>query len=39
VTVIIPFPPGGTLDFVGRLLAQKSALNWARTFPWRTGPR
>jgi tripartite-type tricarboxylate transporter receptor subunit TctC len=23
VTVIIPFPPGATLDFVGRLLAQK----------------
>lgn len=23
VTIIIPFPPGGTLDFVGRQLAQK----------------
>lgn len=23
VTIIIPFPPGGTLDFVGRSLAQK----------------
>lgn len=25
ITMIIPFPPGGTLDFVGRLLAQKLA--------------
>ncbi|MEY2874407.1 MAG: hypothetical protein RLZZ373_1778, partial [Pseudomonadota bacterium] len=25
VTVIIPFPPGGTLDAVGRMLAQRLA--------------
>ena len=23
ITMVIPFPPGGTLDFVGRMLAQK----------------
>ena len=32
VTVIIPFPPGGTLDFVGRLLAQKLAEQMGQNF-------
>jgi tripartite-type tricarboxylate transporter receptor subunit TctC len=32
VTVIIPFPPGGTLDFVGRLLAQKLGAQLGQNF-------
>jgi tripartite-type tricarboxylate transporter receptor subunit TctC len=32
VTVIIPFPPGGTLDTVGRLLAQKLSEQTGQTF-------
>ena len=32
VTMIIPFPPGGTLDVVGRLLAQKLGQQMGQTF-------
>jgi tripartite-type tricarboxylate transporter receptor subunit TctC len=32
VTVIIPFPPGGTLDTVGRFLAQKLSDQMGQTF-------
>ena len=32
VNMIIPFPPGGTLDFVGRLLAQKLADQMGQNF-------
>ena len=32
VTVIIPFPPGGTLDFVGRLLSQKLGDQMGQNF-------
>ncbi len=32
VKVIIPFPPGGTLDFVGRLLAQKLSEQTGQQF-------
>jgi tripartite-type tricarboxylate transporter receptor subunit TctC len=32
VTVIIPFPPGGTLDLVGRLLAQKLSDQMGQNF-------
>src|SRR5262249_36830334 len=32
VTMIIPFPPGGTLDVVGRLLAQKLGEQMGQTF-------
>ncbi|MBB3179220.1 tripartite tricarboxylate transporter substrate binding protein [Variovorax sp. Sphag1AA] len=32
VKVVIPFPPGGTLDFVGRLLAQKLADQLGQPF-------
>jgi tripartite-type tricarboxylate transporter receptor subunit TctC len=32
VRVIIPFPPGGTLDFVGRMLAQKLSDQTGQTF-------
>jgi tripartite-type tricarboxylate transporter receptor subunit TctC len=32
VTVIIPFPPGGTLDVVGRLLAQKLSEQMGQPF-------
>lgn len=32
VTVIIPFPPGGTLDVVGRMLAQKLGEQMGHTF-------
>jgi tripartite-type tricarboxylate transporter receptor subunit TctC len=32
VRVIIPFPPGGTLDFVGRMLAQKMTESTGQTF-------
>lgn len=32
VRVIIPFPPGGTLDFVGRLLAQKLSDQMGQQF-------
>lgn len=32
VKVIIPFPPGGTLDFVGRTLAQKMSESTGHTF-------
>ena len=32
VTVIIPFPPGGTLDVVGRMLAQKLSEQMGQTF-------
>jgi tripartite-type tricarboxylate transporter receptor subunit TctC len=32
VKVIIPFPPGGTLDFVGRALAQKMSESTGQTF-------
>jgi len=32
VSVIIPFPPGGTLDFVGRLLAQKLTEQMGQNF-------
>jgi tripartite-type tricarboxylate transporter receptor subunit TctC len=32
VTVIIPFPPGGTLDTVGRMLAQKLSQQMGQTF-------
>ena len=32
VTVIIPFPPGGTLDVVGRMLAQKLSEQLGQTF-------
>jgi tripartite-type tricarboxylate transporter receptor subunit TctC len=32
VKVIIPFPPGGTLDFVGRSLAQKMGESTGQTF-------
>ena len=30
--MIIPFPPGGTLDFVGRMLAQKLGEQMGQTF-------
>ncbi len=32
VKVIIPFPPGGTLDFVGRMLAQKLSDQTGQSF-------
>lgn len=32
VTMIIPFPPGGTLDVVGRMLAQKLGEQLGQTF-------
>jgi tripartite-type tricarboxylate transporter receptor subunit TctC len=32
VKVIIPFPPGGTLDTVGRMLAQKLTEQMGQTF-------
>jgi tripartite-type tricarboxylate transporter receptor subunit TctC len=32
VTIIIPFPPGGTLDVVGRMLAQKLGEQMQQTF-------
>lgn len=32
VKVIIPFPPGGTLDAVGRMLAQKMSESTGQTF-------
>nr|WP_316640686.1 tripartite tricarboxylate transporter substrate binding protein [uncultured Roseateles sp.] len=32
VTLIIPFPPGGTLDVVGRMLAQKLGEQMGQTF-------
>ena len=32
VKVIIPFPPGGTLDVVGRMLAQKLSEQMGQTF-------
>jgi tripartite-type tricarboxylate transporter receptor subunit TctC len=32
VTVIIPFPPGGTLDVVGRMLAQKLSEQMGQPF-------
>ena len=32
VTVIIPFPPGGTLDIVGRMLAQRLGEQMGQTF-------
>ena len=32
VSMIIPFPPGGTLDFVGRLLAQKLTEQMGQNF-------
>mgnify|MGYP003428658423 CR=1 FL=1 len=32
VRVIIPFPPGGTLDFIGRTLAQKMSEQTGQTF-------
>jgi tripartite-type tricarboxylate transporter receptor subunit TctC len=32
VKLVIPFPPGGTLDFVGRLLAQKLADQMGQPF-------
>lgn len=32
VTMIIPFPPGGTLDVVGRMLAQKLSEQLGRSF-------
>jgi len=32
VTIVIPFPPGGTLDIVGRLLAQKLGEQMGQTF-------
>ena len=32
VRVIIPFPPGGTLDFVGRMLAQKMSESTGQSF-------
>jgi tripartite-type tricarboxylate transporter receptor subunit TctC len=32
VKVIIPFPPGGTLDLVGRMLAQKMGESTGQTF-------
>src|SRR5215208_720368 len=32
VTVIIPFPPGGTLDFVGRMLAQQLSEQMGQSF-------
>ena len=32
VTVIIPFPPGGTLDVVGRMLAQKLGEQMGQTY-------
>lgn len=38
VTVIIPFPPGGTLDFVGRLLAQKLGDQLGQNFPVENRP-
>ncbi len=32
VTIVIPFPPGGTLDVVGRMLAQKLGEQTGQTF-------
>jgi tripartite-type tricarboxylate transporter receptor subunit TctC len=32
VTIVIPFPPGGTLDVVGRMLAQKLTEQLGQTF-------
>ena len=38
VTVIIPFPPGATLDYVGRLLAQKLGDQLGQNFPVENRP-
>jgi tripartite-type tricarboxylate transporter receptor subunit TctC len=32
ITIVIPFPPGGTLDVVGRMLAQKLTEQMGQTF-------
>lgn len=32
VTIVIPFPPGGTLDLVGRMLAQKLSDQMGQSF-------
>ena len=32
VTIVIPFPPGGTLDVVGRMLAQKLTEQMGQSF-------
>ncbi|MFM8768807.1 MAG: Bug family tripartite tricarboxylate transporter substrate binding protein, partial [Rubrivivax sp.] len=38
VRVIIPFPPGGTLDKVGRMLAQRLGEQFGQTFVVETRP-
>ena len=38
VTLVVPFPPGGSVDGVARILAQELGEQTGGTFWWRTGP-
>jgi tripartite-type tricarboxylate transporter receptor subunit TctC len=36
VRMVIPFPPGGTLDTLGRAVAQKLSEQLGHPFSWKT---
>jgi len=38
VTVIVPFPPGGSVDVLGRLIAQRLQENWGQSVIVETRP-
>ena len=42
ITIVVPYPPGGPIDIVARLMAQEAAAelssrSWSRTAPARQG--
>ena len=38
IRIIVPFAPGGSVDTLGRLLAQRMNEGWGGPSSWRTGP-
>ncbi len=38
IKIIVPFPPGGSVDVLGRLIAQRMQENWGNPSSSRRGP-